>query len=54
MPNLAAVILAAGQGTRMQSKIPKILHEIGGRPMVDHQITAQCAFMGLNRRETDA
>ena len=36
MPNLAAVILAAGQGTRMQSKIPKILHEIGGRPMVSH------------------
>ena len=28
---LAVVILAAGQGTRMQSKKQKILHEVGGR-----------------------
>lgn len=34
MSNLAAVILAAGQGTRMQSRIPKIFHKVGGRPMV--------------------
>lgn len=36
MATLAVVILAAGQGTRMQSKKQKILHEVGGRPMVGH------------------
>lgn len=30
------VILAAGQGTRMKSTLPKVLHRVGGRPMVDH------------------
>jgi bifunctional UDP-N-acetylglucosamine pyrophosphorylase/glucosamine-1-phosphate N-acetyltransferase len=33
---LHVVILAAGQGTRMKSKIPKVLHAIGGRPLIDH------------------
>ncbi len=31
----AAVILAAGQGTRMKSKTVKVLHSVGGRPMLD-------------------
>ena len=31
---LAIVILAAGQGTRMKSKLPKVLHPVAGRPMV--------------------
>lgn len=31
----AAVILAAGKGTRMKSALPKVMHEVGGRPMVD-------------------
>ncbi|HCJ50021.1 MAG TPA: bifunctional UDP-N-acetylglucosamine diphosphorylase/glucosamine-1-phosphate N-acetyltransferase GlmU [Microbacterium sp.] len=33
---LAVVILAAGQGTRMKSSLPKVLHRIGGRPLVGH------------------
>ena len=31
----AAVILAAGQGTRMKSPLPKVLHKVGGRSMLD-------------------
>jgi bifunctional UDP-N-acetylglucosamine pyrophosphorylase/glucosamine-1-phosphate N-acetyltransferase len=34
----AAVILAAGKGTRMKSALPKVMHEVGGRPMVDWSI----------------
>ncbi len=33
---LAVVILAAGQGTRMKSSLPKVLHRIGGRPLISH------------------
>lgn len=32
--NLAVLVLAAGQGTRMESAIPKVLHHVGGRPML--------------------
>jgi len=34
MINITAIILAAGQGTRMKSSRPKVLHEILGRPMI--------------------
>ena len=34
----AAVILAAGKGTRMKSGLPKVMHPVGGRPMVDWSI----------------
>ncbi|GAA2903308.1 bifunctional UDP-N-acetylglucosamine diphosphorylase/glucosamine-1-phosphate N-acetyltransferase GlmU [Microbacterium esteraromaticum] len=37
--NLAIVVLAAGQGTRMKSRRPKVLHEIAGRPLVGHVLT---------------
>jgi bifunctional UDP-N-acetylglucosamine pyrophosphorylase/glucosamine-1-phosphate N-acetyltransferase len=37
---LSVVILAAGKGTRLKSKRPKVLHEIGGRPLVSHVIAA--------------
>lgn len=33
---LSAVVLAAGKGTRMKSSLPKVLHPIGGKPMVQH------------------
>lgn len=35
-PTLAVVILAAGQGKRMQSDLPKVLHPLGGRPLIEH------------------
>ena len=36
----AVVVLAAGEGTRMKSSIPKVLHEIGGRSLVGHAVKA--------------
>ena len=36
----AAVILAAGQGTRMKSPTPKVLHAVGGRSLIDRAIDA--------------
>jgi bifunctional UDP-N-acetylglucosamine pyrophosphorylase/glucosamine-1-phosphate N-acetyltransferase len=38
MKNIRAIILAAGLGTRMHSKIPKPLHPLHSRPMLDHLI----------------
>jgi bifunctional UDP-N-acetylglucosamine pyrophosphorylase/glucosamine-1-phosphate N-acetyltransferase len=37
---LAVIVLAAGQGTRMKSSTPKVLHRIGGRPLVGHVLHA--------------
>ena len=34
----SVVVLAAGKGTRMKSSLPKVLHPIGGKPMVQHVI----------------
>jgi bifunctional UDP-N-acetylglucosamine pyrophosphorylase/glucosamine-1-phosphate N-acetyltransferase len=33
---IAAIVLAAGLGTRMKSALPKVLHPVGGRPMLRH------------------
>jgi bifunctional UDP-N-acetylglucosamine pyrophosphorylase / glucosamine-1-phosphate N-acetyltransferase len=44
MTSRAAIILAAGQGTRMRSPLPKVLHPIGGRSMLDHAIDAAQAL----------
>ncbi len=40
MTERAAVILAAGQGTRMRSPTPKVLHRVGGRRLLDRAIDA--------------
>ncbi len=37
---LGVVILAAGQGTRMRSRLPKVLHRIAGQPMVQYVLDA--------------
>ena len=37
---LAVVILAAGKGTRMKSKTPKVLHQIAGRSLISHVLSA--------------
>jgi bifunctional UDP-N-acetylglucosamine pyrophosphorylase / glucosamine-1-phosphate N-acetyltransferase len=39
-PKLAVVIMAAGKGTRLKSRRPKVLHEVGGKPLLSHVITA--------------
>ena len=39
-PGFAAVILAAGEGTRLKSLRPKVLHEVAGQPMIRHVIAA--------------
>lgn len=36
--NLEVIILAAGQGTRMKSPLPKVLHPVAGRPMLQHVV----------------
>src|SRR4051812_17526296 len=39
-PRFAAIILAAGEGTRMRSALPKVLHGIAGQPMIRHVLNA--------------
>jgi bifunctional UDP-N-acetylglucosamine pyrophosphorylase/glucosamine-1-phosphate N-acetyltransferase len=48
MQATAAVILAAGQSTRMATELPKVLHEVCGRPMLDYVVTA-CRDAGIPR-----
>ncbi|WP_236789360.1 bifunctional UDP-N-acetylglucosamine diphosphorylase/glucosamine-1-phosphate N-acetyltransferase GlmU [Amycolatopsis sp. GM8] len=38
--SLSTLVLAAGEGTRMRSTTPKVLHPIAGRPLVDHAVRA--------------
>ncbi|WP_410219382.1 bifunctional UDP-N-acetylglucosamine diphosphorylase/glucosamine-1-phosphate N-acetyltransferase GlmU [Paracoccus sp. (in: a-proteobacteria)] len=38
--SVAVVVLAAGQGSRMQSDLPKVLHRLGGVPLVGHAMAA--------------
>src|SRR6202140_4411619 len=39
-PRVAIAIMAAGKGTRLKSKHPKVLHEVGGKPLLAHVIAA--------------
>jgi len=47
-PRLAVLILAAGQGTRMKSAVPKVLHRVANRAMVEH-VLAAAAPLGAAR-----
>ena len=39
-PRVAIAIMAAGKGTRLKSKHPKVLHQVGGKPLLSHVIAA--------------
>ena len=39
----ALIVLAAGQGTRMRSALPKVLHEVAGAPLLSHALAAGAA-----------
>ena len=51
MSNRFAVILAAGKGTRMKSKLYKVLHPVCGKPMVQH-VVDQVTQLGLQKLVT--
>ena len=44
-PRIAIAIMAAGKGTRLKSKYPKVLHEVGGKPLLAHVIGAAKAVV---------
>lgn len=56
------IVMAAGQGTRMKSAIPKVLHEIGGRSLVGHAVVTARALapehlvvvVGTGREQVEA
>lgn len=45
---VSVVILAAGQGTRMKSRLPKVLHPIGGKPLLTHVIHTAAELAAKN------
>jgi bifunctional UDP-N-acetylglucosamine pyrophosphorylase / glucosamine-1-phosphate N-acetyltransferase len=38
LPRIAVAVMAAGKGTRLKSQFPKVLHEVGGMPLIEHVI----------------
>ena len=40
MSEIAALVLAAGKGTRMKSNLVKVMHEVGGLPMISWPVDA--------------
>ena len=48
MSEIAVVVLAAGKGTRMKSRLPKVLHRVAGRPLL-HHVLASAGALGPAR-----
>ncbi|MDB5860400.1 MAG: glmU, partial [Ramlibacter sp.] len=44
MTAVDVVVMAAGKGTRMKSRTPKVLHKIGGRPLIQHVLDTAVAL----------
>ena len=49
LEDFAIAILAAGKGTRLRSKHPKVLHAVGGRPLLSHVVEAARQVVPANR-----
>jgi bifunctional UDP-N-acetylglucosamine pyrophosphorylase/glucosamine-1-phosphate N-acetyltransferase len=47
-PRVAVAIMAAGKGTRLKSNLPKVLHEVGGKPLLGHVIAAAIRVVPAN------
>ncbi|MGB8918625.1 MAG: bifunctional UDP-N-acetylglucosamine diphosphorylase/glucosamine-1-phosphate N-acetyltransferase GlmU [Candidatus Sulfotelmatobacter sp.] len=47
-PRVAVAIMAAGKGTRLKSQLPKVLHEVGGKPLLAHVIAAAARVVPPN------
>ncbi|MGZ4813504.1 MAG: bifunctional UDP-N-acetylglucosamine diphosphorylase/glucosamine-1-phosphate N-acetyltransferase GlmU [Terriglobales bacterium] len=47
-PRFAIAIMAAGKGTRLKSKHPKVMHEIGGKPLLQYVVDAAKAVLPAN------
>jgi bifunctional UDP-N-acetylglucosamine pyrophosphorylase/glucosamine-1-phosphate N-acetyltransferase len=47
-PRIAVAIMAAGKGTRLKSQLPKVLHEAGGKPLLEHVIGAAVRVVPAN------
>ena len=52
MRRVGVVILAAGKGTRMRSRYPKVTHRVCGRPMLEHVLRAAADAVPLDSSET--
>ena len=54
MRRLAALVLAAGKGTRMRSRLPKVLHPLAGRSLLDHVLTTLESLTTPEAADSDA
>ena len=62
MTKLACIVLAAGKGTRMKSKHPKVMHKVAGRSLLGHVLTAatdtgachHCVICGPDMAQVEA